>query len=325
MNEQPLISVVITCHDYKEYVAQAVDSVLAQTYSNIELIIIDDGSTDGSLSVIEKYRDRARIVSHENRGIVSVRNEALTMVGGEFICFLDADDYFSEGYVEQMCQVAETYGADVVYPNWRMFGEGREESWTDFAEFEPRLLQLQRIHCTAESLIRFSAIGPHRFESEEVAEDWDFFVGLSLAGARFKLARDCFINYRLKKNGRGARRDMSDDVACFAAILRRYQARYPADVIDPEQLVIEKLTAEHQIRTRLRHEVDGLREEIGDVRREVEALQREVYNVKQDRDYLRARNEDLVQQLDRIEGSRSFRAARIAALPWRIARELRSH
>lgn len=229
------MSIIITCYNYAEYVEAAIQSALKQTYKNIELIIIDDGSTDGSADVIRKHKESARIVSRENKGIVYTRNEALRIAKGDYICFLDADDYFDRDYIENTVKLAEETGADVVFPNWHVFGD--KEYKTDFAEFDVQRLIRQEIHCTSESLVRKSAIGHHRFESEQVAEDWDFFLGLALDGRKFKLARNIYINYRVRQNTRGTTRSYWDDMHHFCAILLKWSKKYP-DQVNPSDLPV---------------------------------------------------------------------------------------
>lgn len=233
----PLVSVIITCYNYAEYVGGAIESVLEQTYKNIDLIIIDDGSTDNSLEVIKPYNKNknVKIVSRKNKGIVFTRNEALAIAKGEFICFLDADDYFSRDYIENMVAVAQKYGADVIYPNWHVFGDN--EYTMTFSEFDLQKLIRQEIHCTSESLIRLSSVGGHRFESKKVAEDWDFFLGMALDGRRFKLAKDCYINYRVRKNTRGTARPYWDDMYLFYSILSKWSRKYP-DLVNPFDIAV---------------------------------------------------------------------------------------
>lgn len=230
-----LVSVIITCYNYADYVEEAIKSIQQQTYKNIELIVIDDGSTDNSLSIIKKYKDVARIISRENKGIVYTRNEGIKVANGEFICFLDADDYFNPDYIERSVKAAKRYKADVMYPNWRVFGD--REYKTEFLEFDVQLLIRHELHCTAESLIRKSAIGQHKFESERVAEDWDFFLGLALEGKKFKLIKDNYINYRVRANTRGTAREYWDDMYTFCEILQKWQAKYP-EVVNPIDLPI---------------------------------------------------------------------------------------
>lgn len=241
MVNKPLISVIITNYNYGQFIGRAIKSILAQTYSNIELIIINDGSTDDSDEIIQnilsKNIDRnITYVNRENKGVVFSRNEGIELAKGEYICYLDADDYFNPSYISKSYNIALQSGADVVYPNWHFVGEWLGHPDTNFPEFSPELLQLQKLHCTPSSLIKKSAIKHHRFEVEEVGEDWDFFVGLSLDGARFKLAKDNPINYRIRKGTRGSKNDPKVDTQHFLEILTKYKEIYGDKVIDPNRL-----------------------------------------------------------------------------------------
>jgi len=82
-------------YNTERYVAEAVERILAQTFGDFEFIIIDDGSTDGSRAILERYTkkdDRIRLISRSNNGIVGARNEALEMARGELIAVMDSDD-----------------------------------------------------------------------------------------------------------------------------------------------------------------------------------------------------------------------------------------
>jgi len=238
----PLISVIITNYNYGKYITQAIKSILNQTYPNIELIIINDGSTDNSDEVIQKIlRENSgqniKYISRKNKGIVYTRNEGVEVAKGEFICYLDADDYFNRDYISKSYHTLKEYKADVVYPNWHFVGEWLGRPDTNFPEFSPKLLQLQKLHVTPASLIRKSAIKGHKFEVETVAEDWDFFVGLSLDGVIFKLAKNSYINYRIRKGTRGSKNDPKEDTKKFVEILEKYKKLYGDKVINPSKLV----------------------------------------------------------------------------------------
>lgn len=242
MKSKPLISVIITNYNYGQYVTKAIKSVLTQTYPNIELIIINDGSTDDSDEVIKEViaknpERNIRYVSRANKGVVYTRNEGLRLAKGEYLCFLDADDYFNRSYISKSYKIAKEYDADVVYPNWHFVGEWLGRPDTDFPEFKPELLQLQKLHVTPASLTRKSSVRDRRFEVEKVAEDWDFFIGLSLDGAKFKLAKDNYINYRIRKGTRGSKNDPKEDTRYFVEILNKYKKQYGDQVIDPAKLV----------------------------------------------------------------------------------------
>jgi glycosyltransferase involved in cell wall biosynthesis len=89
---QPLVSVVIPNHNYGRYLGQAIESVLAQTWPRVEILVIDNGSTDDSEHVAARYGDRVRWLQHENQGVSFSRNRGIRESSGELLAFLDADD-----------------------------------------------------------------------------------------------------------------------------------------------------------------------------------------------------------------------------------------
>lgn len=271
--KKSLVSVVITNYNYGSYIADAIESIFNQTYPNIELIIINDGSTDDSDAVIKKIisKNKSRNINYinrENKGVVYTRNEGIEVSKGKYISYLDADDYFNPDYIEKSYAIAEEFNADVVYPNWHFVGEWLGKPDTDFPEFTNENLQLQKLHCTPASLIRKSAIGCHRFEAEKVAEDWDFFIGLSLEGVVFKLAKNNHINYRIRSGTRSSQLDPDEDIKYFVEILEKYKKKYADKVIDPQQIADRIYSLRHpSVRQRLLS-VDVARKVAGSMRRE---------------------------------------------------------
>ena len=112
----PLVSVIIPNYNYANYVLIAIKSVLGQTYKNLECILVDDGSTDNSVELASKIEDkRFLILKKTNGGLSSARNEGMTVSKGEFIAFLDADDYWSAEKIENQMTIFQTTQVDIVY------------------------------------------------------------------------------------------------------------------------------------------------------------------------------------------------------------------
>jgi|SRR5690554_500519 len=102
MKSNSLVSIVVPCYNGGQFIAETINSVLKQTYPTIELIIINDGSTDDSLVVINKFNeDRIVLIDKENSGVSDSRNVGLKASKGEFILFLDADDLIQENFIER--------------------------------------------------------------------------------------------------------------------------------------------------------------------------------------------------------------------------------
>lgn len=115
----PLVSVVIPCWNAAGLVGEAIESALAQTWPNVEIVVVDDGSTDSSLDVIKSYGDRVRCETGPNRGGSAARNRGLELARGDLIQFLDADDILYPGRLEKMAEAAVAAGPDAfTYADW---------------------------------------------------------------------------------------------------------------------------------------------------------------------------------------------------------------
>jgi len=100
-----VVSVVIPNYNYAQYLREAIDSALAQTYAKIEVIVVDDGSTDGSKGILESYGDKIAAIFQQNQGVSAARNNGISLAEGEFFAFLDADDVWLPEKIEK--QIAE--------------------------------------------------------------------------------------------------------------------------------------------------------------------------------------------------------------------------
>jgi glycosyltransferase involved in cell wall biosynthesis len=117
-------SIVIPCYNAESWVAQAIESALGQTYPNVEVVVVDDGSTDSSLQVIERFKERIRYVTGPNRGPSAARNRGLQLARGEWIQFLDADDLLHpEKLALSFSSLAVAPKADFIWaPNLKFSG-----------------------------------------------------------------------------------------------------------------------------------------------------------------------------------------------------------
>lgn len=116
MSNTPLISVIIPVYNVENYVAKCLDSILAQNYANLEVLCVNDGSTDNSGKILDEYAlkdDRIRVFHKENGGVSSARNLALDNVTGDYIGFVDSDDYIAPDMYSKLLSVIENNGADI--------------------------------------------------------------------------------------------------------------------------------------------------------------------------------------------------------------------
>lgn len=111
------VSIIIPVYNVSKYLDKCLDSVLNQTYQNLEIVIVDDGSTDGSGAICDEYalKDKRISVYHQdNKGVSSARNYALNIISGKYVCIIDSDDYLSKNYVEAMLTSALNNQLDFV-------------------------------------------------------------------------------------------------------------------------------------------------------------------------------------------------------------------
>ena len=117
IEKKPLVSVIIPVYNVSRYLPQCLDSVISQTYQNLEIVIVDDGSTDGSGSICAHYAerdDRILLIRSENRGLASARNLGLGNICGDYISFIDSDDWVELHMINKLLDAALQTGADIV-------------------------------------------------------------------------------------------------------------------------------------------------------------------------------------------------------------------
>ena len=123
------VSVITPCYNVEEYISESLDSVLSQSLSEIELICIDDGSTDGTLSLLKAYAEndpRIVVIEQENSGPSVGRNKALAIAQGKYISFVDSDDLLAPDAYRKCYEIACEYKADVVHFNAEAFFDNKD-------------------------------------------------------------------------------------------------------------------------------------------------------------------------------------------------------
>lgn len=133
---KPLISVVIPIYGVEKYLKRAVDSVLHQTYTNLDIILVDDGSKDGCPAICDAYaarEARVRVIHKENGGLSDARNAGIAVAGGDYIAFLDSDDYYAPCFIEILYRELLRADADVAVCSYETTKELEPEKGPDFA------------------------------------------------------------------------------------------------------------------------------------------------------------------------------------------------
>lgn len=114
--ETPLVSIIVPVYQVEAYISECVESLLAQTYTNLEILLVDDGSTDSSGEICDEYAvkdDRVRVVHQQNQGAAGARNKGLNLASGEYVAFVDSDDMITSDYIEELYGLIKKYHADI--------------------------------------------------------------------------------------------------------------------------------------------------------------------------------------------------------------------
>jgi glycosyltransferase involved in cell wall biosynthesis len=228
----PLVSIVILCHNYGRFLAEAVDSALAQTYPNREVVVIDDGSTDDSREVALRYPG-VRLVSHPHQGVERACNEVIPSVAGEYFVLLDADDTLAPTYVDELL-AALRRNPEAAYAYCRPLLFGARSGPMRCLPFSAYFLVRRTNFVNKAALTRkgdFVALGGY---SEDLAEhgfeDWDFFLRMLGAGKRGTYVRRPLLRWR--RHAEGSRNPEADEAVARSAGFIRARHQELSDRMD---------------------------------------------------------------------------------------------
>jgi glycosyltransferase involved in cell wall biosynthesis len=211
---EALVSVVVPAYDSAAFIAETLDSVLAQTHAYFEVVVVNDGSRDTeelerALAPYLARRDgRVRYFKQENRGAGAARNRGVMEARGAFVAFLDADDLWEPSYLEEQLREIETRGLDLSYTDALMFGDsplaGKTYMETAPSEGEVNFLSLIRGDCnviTSGVVARRAAVLDAGLFDEGLrnAQDFELWARLAHRGARLGYQRKVLVRYRVRE------------------------------------------------------------------------------------------------------------------------------
>ncbi len=213
----PLVSIIIPCYNYGHLISQTLDSLTKQTFKDWEALIIDDGSTDETTTIIGEYMTKdSRFKYHfqSNSGVSTARNHGIRLSTGSYIQFLDADDLLSPAKIEmQVNLLHENNEVMVSYCNSVQFGLNGNDLTNDINLENDTRLNMRQILTknlvVSSPLIRKSAFKSLQFyEGMRYSEDWKFWIELILAGASFRKVGDpsCQTMIRIHENNSSTNR-----------------------------------------------------------------------------------------------------------------------
>ncbi len=198
-----MVSVIIRVYNRQQYIAEAIDSVLSQSYTDHEILVVDNGSTMDMASVLRPYENKIRYIYKKRGTVGSAANVGLSETGGEFVSFLDDDDRWHPDMLASVVGILMTSpNVDAVFTRWMSF-QGDEHTlqhsyaepyFTAIEQGEELLSLLCRgnfIPLCATALRRSSVTRIGEFDPDfEIGEDWDLWLRMLTAGCRFEFLKD---------------------------------------------------------------------------------------------------------------------------------------
>lgn len=191
--DNPLVTIITPAYNAARYITETVESVLAQGYPNLEYIVINDGSSDHTLDLLEPYKDRAKILSQENRGEQATVNRGVEEAAGEIVAVVNADDPIKPGLVKAAVEVLVSRPElSVVYPDWLKIdsqGQVIEKFKTQNYDY---LIMIEQNYCIPGPGAFFRKAmfhgEPARNTTYRYAGDFEMWLRLGLAGPMQRLA-----------------------------------------------------------------------------------------------------------------------------------------
>lgn len=212
-----LVSIIVPVYNVEEYLVECVDSILAQTYRNIEILLIDDGSTDSSGRICDEYAlkdSRIRVIHQENAGLSAARNTGLVSMTGSYVIFVDSDDCLEKQFVALLHEQAKTYNADIAVTDYYRYDAqtgmfyfgmtGQEVCIMDFGGYMDKVFSSATSFVTAWGKLFSTKLffGSHTvaFPDGHLAEDKFVTYLLALKAKRIVYIPGANYHYRLREN-----------------------------------------------------------------------------------------------------------------------------
>lgn len=202
------VSIVIPVYNSEIFLKESMDSILNQSYKNIEVIVVNDGSTDNSQQILEEYSNKITVINQKNSGLASALITGIKHSSGKWFKWFSPDDIMFHYTIETLVNEAEKYSDTIIYSNWEVIDEKscrlrsfQESNYNELSNFEynVRLLDRQLINVNTtlipSSLFEKCSI---RELDDPVAIDYDFFLNAALLfNIKFHLVQKPLIKYRI--------------------------------------------------------------------------------------------------------------------------------
>lgn len=233
---RPTVSVVIPTYNHERYIAEALDSVLAQTYKDYEVIVVDDGSIDNTREVVESFGAAIRYIYQQNQRMSAARNTGIRSAHGEYIAFLDSDDIWLPEKLEKQMKVFSTYpnlalvscGALIVDMDGNLMGKIEKRNYINRdVLIKDSTLKNVIPGGGTNVVVRkrcFDAVGLFDESIQVTAEDWDMWLRI-IAQYEIRFVEEPLAKIRLRENSVSAARNVKNMLPVELRMLDKFFSR----------------------------------------------------------------------------------------------------
>ncbi len=227
---QPLVSIIVPCYNQAQYLDDCLQSVFNQTYTEWECIIVNDGSSDNSQEVAQRWTEKdARFVyvEKENGGVSDTRNHGIRMAKGEYILPLDGDDMIGAEYLEDAIRIFQTdKETKLVYCNTQLSGEENRKVTPQPYSFREMFIENQIPNAAFFRKADFLKTEGYNVNMKEGLEDWDFWISFLDEEDKVVRINKYYLLYRIKNISRSTQIDNEKNERLLLQIFRNNEEKY---------------------------------------------------------------------------------------------------
>lgn len=241
--EKNKITVIVPMYNTEEYIERCIRSIMEQTYKNLEIIIVNDGSTDKSLDICKKLQkddNRIVIVNQKNKGVGEARNRGIDVATGDFISFVDSDDTMDKNFYKELIATQLVTGADIVVANVnciddnnQFFPYGNNNLLKNYnkEEFIKLLLNFKIGNAVWGKLFKQECIRNLKFKDIKINEDFIFFWDVVKKSTNFSINFNARYNYYINTNGSLTKKEFTKEnmsmIEHIDNVLKDVNSSYP--------------------------------------------------------------------------------------------------
>ncbi len=208
-NNKALVSIVMPAYNCEKYVVEAINSILAQTYRNWELLVLDDGSKDNTLQIIEEFSQKdsriKALPNGKNIGVSATRNRGIELASGEWIAFLDSDDMWKPEKLEKQFEIVEKEAAEFLFTGSSYINE-EGEAYKEIFEVPEKItykkLRNQNVISCSSVLVKKKYFEHIKMEKDEMHEDYAVWLRILKTGVTAFGVNEPLLIYRISRNSK---------------------------------------------------------------------------------------------------------------------------